>query len=325
MISIETIILFLAAAYVAWGIGANDETMMIVASGTSYSIKRLALIGAVATCIGAFFYGQILEETIGKGILMVQPTTQIGLIIILATATWLTIVSYFGWPISTSHSTVGAVIGYGIYTGGLNWPNISKILLSWLISPIVGFIFSYLLVKIFDRHEIGRSTEPEKDKSNKWVIALIVAALLQEFWQGANNVGNATSFVSVTSEYPLFSRALGGIFLAIGLATLGTRVLGVAGIRITRLPLHAAVGTQIIIVTLNIIGTLWGLPLSGTHLSVSCLIGGGLACKTKINYSVVRSILLYWFLTLPGAAFITILFGNISWIVANLGSLIGYS
>jgi len=312
LFSLETLLLSSVAAYIAWGIGANDETMMIAASGTSYSIKRLALIGGIATCAGAVFCGQILEETIGKGILAVPPTTSIGLVIIIATATWLTVVSYFGWPISTSHSTVGAVIGYGIYAGSLNWQHLNTIFLSWLITPIAGFISSYAIIKLFDKADIRRTNNAQNGKSNKWLYALIGGALLQEFWQGANNVGNATSFVSVTFEYPLISRAVGGIFLAIGLVTLGVRVLGVAGERITRLPIHAAFGTQLVIVTLNIIGTLYGLPVSGTHISVSCLIGAGLVCKTKIDYSIVRKVFLYWFLTLLGAAFFTIAIVHIS-------------
>lgn len=93
MAGLEIIFLFIAAGYIAWGIGANDETMMIAASGSKLSINRLALIGAVATCIGAIVYGNIVEETIGKGILTIPATTQIGLTIIISTATWLTFVS----------------------------------------------------------------------------------------------------------------------------------------------------------------------------------------------------------------------------------------
>jgi phosphate/sulfate permease len=210
---------------------------------------------------------------------------------------------------------VGAVIGYGIFAGSLNWQNLSRILLSWLVSPIVGFFLSYIIVRFFDRAEIARTNSVHSEKSKNWLYALRFGAVVQEFWQGANNIGNATSFLSATFEYPLVSRALGGIFLAIGLMTLGVRVLSVAGLRIARLPIHAAFGTQLVIVTLNIIGTLYGLPISGTHISVSCLIGAGLACKTKIDYSIVRKVFLYWFLTLPGAASITMAVAYVSTLV----------
>ena len=312
MIGLNTVITLLIAVYIAFSIGANDETMMVVASGSSFMIRRLALVGGIVTCIGAIIYGQLVEETIGKGILTILVTSRVGLIILIATASWLTVVSYFGWPVSTSHSTVGAVIGYGIFAGSLNWQNLNKILLSWLISPIAGFVFSYLIIRLFDKIEIGQTNNEENERSKNWLYALIVGALLQEFWQGANNVSNATSFLSATFDYPIISRTLGGVFLAVGLFILGVRVLGIAGRRITRLPIHAAFGTQLIIVFLNIVGTLYGIPLSGTHISIACLIGAGLACKTKIDYSIVKKVFLYWFLTLPGAALFTMAAAYIS-------------
>jgi phosphate/sulfate permease len=301
---LEIIPFILISSYIAWGIGANDETMMIAASGSSLSVDRLALIGAIVTCVGAIVCGQIVEETIGKGILTFPATTKIGLIIVVATASWLTVVSWFGWPISTSHSTMGAVIGYGIFAGGpqkINWQNLNTIFVSWLVSPLLGFLLSYLIVKSLMRR--GNTDNVSK----RWLYALLFAALLQEFWQGANNVSNATAFLSATFEYPIISRAIGGIGLAIGLLTLGRRVLIAAGLRITRLPLNAAFVTQMVLVSINAVGTLYGLPLSGTHLSVGCLIGAGMASKTKIDYKMCRNVILYWFLTLPGAALFSIL------------------
>jgi phosphate/sulfate permease len=154
MAGLETIPLILVASYIAWGIGANDETMMIAASGSSISVKRLAIIGAIATCIGAIAYGEIVEKTIGQGLLTIPVDTRIGLTIVTATASWLTVISWSGWPISTSHSTIGAVIGYGIFAGGvgrINWQSLNIIFLSWLISPLIGVASSYLLVRILSK------------------------------------------------------------------------------------------------------------------------------------------------------------------------------
>lgn len=228
---------------------------------------------------------------------------------------------YAGWPISTSHSTVGAVIGYGIFSGTLNWQNLNKIFLSWIASPIIGFVLSYLIVKPLSKLE--KNVLPESSKY--WLYLLMLSALVQEFWQGANNVGNATSFLSVSVDYPAISRVFGGIFLAVGLLTLGRRVLLVAGQRITRLSITAAFGTQIIIVMLNIVGTMYGLPLSGTHISVASLIGAGLATKSKIDYKICRKVILYWLITLPSAALISIFFAYIPSIVQSLITFIGYS
>ena len=285
--------------------------MMIAASGSSLPINRLVLIGAIATFAGAVIYGPIVEETIGKGILTIQATDRIGLIIVIATSSWLTIVSWFGWPVSTSHSTVGAVLGYGIFAYGLqgvNWESCTRIFLGWLISPLLGFALCYIFAKPLMKNTGDNGYELSKG----WLYSLLFGALLQEFWQGANNISSSTAFLSATFDYPLISRVLCGVSLAIGLLTLGRRVLTAAGLRITRLPIRAAFVAQIVIVVINAVGTLYGLPLSGTHLSVGCLVGAGLASKTKIDYKMFRNVILYWLLTLPGAAFSAIIVASIA-------------
>ncbi len=310
MIGLDLVLFMSVAAYIAWSIGANDETMMIAASGSSLSTNRLAVIGAIATCAGAIACGQIVEETIGKGILAIPATSRVGLQIVIATASWLSVVSWFGWPISTSHSTIGAVIGYGVYAHGIgkiNWQNLNGIFFAWLISPIFGFLASYFATRL-----LMMTGNTDHSSSKRWVLVLLLVAVVQEFWQGANNVSNATAFLSTTFEYPLFSRIMGGICLAVGLLTIGRRVIFAAGIRITRLPVGAALVTQTAIVLINAVGTLYGLPLSGTHLSVGCLVGAGVATKSRIDYRMCRNVILYWFLTLPGAAFFSVLVAHVS-------------
>jgi PiT family inorganic phosphate transporter len=315
MPGLETIPLVVVAFYIAWGIGANDETMMIAASGSSVSVRNLAIIGAIVTCIGAIVYGEVVEKTIGQGLLTIPVNTRIGLIIVTATALWLTVISWSGWPISTSHSTIGAVIGYSIFAGGvskINWQSLNIIFLSWVLSPLIGLAASYILVRILDKRIPARDIH---SASPGWLYGLLGAALLQEFWQGANNVSNATAFLSATFEYPIISRTLGGVALAIGLVTLGRRVLTAAGTRITRIPIYAALATQVVIVVINAVGTIYGIPLSGTHLSVGCLVGAGLGCNAKVDYKMCGSVILYWLITLPGSALFSIVTAYISTLV----------
>jgi phosphate/sulfate permease len=111
----------------------------------------------------------------------------------------------------------------------------------------------------------------------------------------------------------------------VGLLTLGRRVLVTARLKIARLSITSAIATQMIIVALNIAGTLYGLPLSGTHISIACLIGAGLATKTAVDYKVCRNILLYWLITLPGEALFSILFAYLPSGIIFLERLVGYS
>lgn len=173
---VETILLILAivaGAYMAWNIGANDVAN---AMGTSVGSKALTLLGAVVVAAvfefaGAFFVGSRVTKTISKGI--ISPDLIVGhemefacgmVAALFAAAIWLNVASHLGWPVSTTHSIVGAVIGFGIVLAGLaaiNWGQVVKIVLSWLISPISGALIAvavYWLVVL----PIYRSKQPAR-------------------------------------------------------------------------------------------------------------------------------------------------------------------
>jgi phosphate/sulfate permease len=124
---IETVLLIIALVcgfYMAWSIGANDVANAMgtsVGSG-ALTVKRAVILAAVLEFAGAFFVGTHVSETIRQGI--IDPELFIGneydlvfgmIGALLAAAVWLQIASYFGWPVSTTHSIVGAVLGFGYW------------------------------------------------------------------------------------------------------------------------------------------------------------------------------------------------------------------
>lgn len=159
--SIETILLILAViagAYMAWNIGANDVAN---AMGTSVGSKAITLMGAVVIAgifefAGAFFVGSRVTKTISKNIIDLDVIRGLdpdfmmlfaaGMVSALfAAAIWLNIASRLGWPVSTTHSIIGAVIGFGLVMGGMsaiNWGQAAKIAASWVISPVSGALLS---------------------------------------------------------------------------------------------------------------------------------------------------------------------------------------
>lgn len=165
----ETIIIAVALIlgfYMAWNIGANDVANAMgtsVGSG-ALTMRRALIIAAVLEFCGAFFVGSYVSETIENGIINTsifigKPETFIfGMLSsLLAAGVWLQIASYCGWPVSTTHSIVGAVVGFGLIIGGpeaIYWDNMISIGLSWIVSPLVGgllsyFVFQFLKKKIF--------------------------------------------------------------------------------------------------------------------------------------------------------------------------------
>jgi PiT family inorganic phosphate transporter len=156
---LTTIVLAVAAVaglYMAWNIGANDVAN---AMGTSVGSGALTLRGAIIVAAifefsGAMLAGGTVTNTIRKGIVDMDALGGDPMVIaigmtccLLAAALWLNIATYAGWPVSTTHSIVGSVVGFGLIAGGfdaVNWAVMGKIAASWVISPLLGGLMGYL-------------------------------------------------------------------------------------------------------------------------------------------------------------------------------------
>ncbi len=153
----------LACIYMACNIGANDvaNAMGTSVGSKALTFKQAIIVAAVAEFAGAFFVGGHVSDTIRKG--MLDPTVfeatpyhlVYGMIsALVAAAVWLHIASSLGWPVSTTHSIVGGVVGFGIIAGGvdvINWSQINKVVLSWVVSPLMGGLFAFLVFRFISK------------------------------------------------------------------------------------------------------------------------------------------------------------------------------
>jgi len=171
--TIFMILAIIFGLYMTWGVGAND---LANAMGTSVgagavSVKQAIGIAIVFEFAGAVLAGGNVTSTIRKGI--IDPTSIVAtpeilvygmLAALLAAAVWLMIASSRGWPVSTTHSIVGALIGFavvGIGPDAVNWGKVGKIVASWVISPAIGGTIAFLLV-MSTRKLIFNSENPLK-------------------------------------------------------------------------------------------------------------------------------------------------------------------
>ena len=168
-VSYPTILMMLAVIfgfYMAWNIGANDvaNAMATSVGSGALTLRRAVLIAAVLEFSGAYFAGSSVSNTIRKGIVdpelfSAEPTLFVCgmLAALLAAGTWLLVASYYGWPVSTTHSIVGAILGFGVVYAGIqaiHWGKVSGIVASWVVSPVLSgtisyFIFNIIMRKIF--------------------------------------------------------------------------------------------------------------------------------------------------------------------------------
>jgi len=159
-------------AYMAWNIGANDvaNAMGTSVGSRALTLKQAVIIAAIFEFAGAFFAGDAVTKTVRKGILTV-PFNDAGVVAdtvlsqdialgfiaaMMAAATWLTIATRLGLPVSTTHSIIGGIIGVGLIlevkheTTLIDWEVVQKVVMSWVASPLMGGLlafFSYVIIK----------------------------------------------------------------------------------------------------------------------------------------------------------------------------------
>jgi PiT family inorganic phosphate transporter len=156
----------------AWNIGANDvaNAMGTSVGSRALTLKQAVVIAAIFEFAGAFFAGDAVTDTVRKGILVV-PFNDDGVVTdtllsqdialgfiaaMMAAATWLTIATRMGLPVSTTHSIIGGIIGVGLVLEVkwemelINWEKVGQVVMSWVASPLMGALiafFSYMIIK----------------------------------------------------------------------------------------------------------------------------------------------------------------------------------
>ena len=135
--------------FMAWGIGANDvaNAMGTSVGARALTLKQAILVAAVFEFLGAYLAGGEVTSTIRKGIVdpaLLADSPQLlvyGMLAsLLAAATWLALASMKGWPVSTTHSIVGAIVGFaavGISVDAVAWGKVGTIAASWVVSPLM--------------------------------------------------------------------------------------------------------------------------------------------------------------------------------------------
>ena len=213
--------------FMAWGIGANDVAN---AMGTSVGARALTLSQAIlVACIfefaGAYLAGGEVTSTIRKGIidpviLAHSPDLLVfGMMAsLLAAGTWLMIASFNGWPVSTTHSIVGAIVGFaavGISVDAVSWSRVGSIVSSWVVSPLVAGTISFLIFRSVQN--LILNTEHPFDNAKKYVpfymflVGFVISMVT--LLKGLKHVGLTLNFEQSLTY---------SILIGVGIALLGS-------------------------------------------------------------------------------------------------------
>lgn len=214
----------LAAAFglfMAWGIGANDvaNAMATSVGSRALTIKQAILVAAVFEFSGAFLAGGQVTSTIRKGIIDAEQVADNPELLIfgmlaslLAAAIWLLIASKKGWPVSTTHSIVGAIVGFaavGIGVESVHWTKVGEIAASWVVSPLMsGFIAYFIFMSV---QKLILNTEDPLSNARKYVPIYIFAVgfimALVTLLKGLSHVG-----LVINTQQSLVIAVISGLF-----------------------------------------------------------------------------------------------------------------
>jgi len=203
--------------YMSWNIGANDvaNSMASAVGAKAITIRQAVFIAGILNCVGATFIGAHVTNTIRKGIVSTDVLADPHLALIgalsalLAAALWVSFATWRSLPVSTTHSIVGAMIGFGIMAGGMaviNWGQLGAVVASWVISPVFSLIIGWSMFKIIVKCVLRR------EDAVQWAIRL------SPFFIGAAVFVVVLSFLFKTPLGKTFSIQTPGA-LAVGIVT----------------------------------------------------------------------------------------------------------
>lgn len=210
--------------FMAWGIGANDvaNAMGTSVGSKAITIKQAIVIAIIFEFAGAWLAGGEVTSTIRKGIVDTssfadQPELLVyGMLAsLLAAGIWLLIASYKGWPVSTTHSIVGAIVGFaavGISVDAVNWTGVAGIATSWVTSPLMAGTLGFLLFKSLQKL-IFEAKDPFVAAKKyvpfyTFIVGFIVA--LVTFTKGFKHLG-----LDITSNEAMIYSVIAGLILAV--------------------------------------------------------------------------------------------------------------
>ncbi len=198
----------LAGLYSAINIGANDVANAMatsVASG-SLSVRKAVFVAAVFNLSGAVLVGVHVTNTIRRGLIdPVQFAEKPNLLLfgmlasVLGSAIWVNIATYLKLPVSTTHSIIGGVIGFGLVSvgiGGITWKVVLFVVLSWIISPVFGGVIAFIIFSIIKKYILSSPRPIEQTKKIGPIFIGIVGFILSlaTIYKGLENLHLDLSF-----------------------------------------------------------------------------------------------------------------------------------
>ncbi len=321
------LVLIVAGFYVGWNIGANDAANCIgtTVGAQIISYRKAVAIMALFVILGGVLQGHHVMKTVGKGIVVSDAASYEAynekpagpefyklfpddrlpdkaiLVALLSAGFFVTLATFSSVPVSTSQAIVGGVAGTGIGIVGMQASYFKlgvllKIFGAWVISPVLTMILAFLFYVALGRLMKNRNLLAW---SRVLAVAVVISAAYVSYSLGANDVGNAIG--PLLSRFPdkgPWLALLGGVAMALGAYTFGSRVTDTVGKSITPLDYGGALSAQLAAAIGVHFFSMAGIPVSTSQAVVGGVIGVGLTKGMQaVSFKKISTIFIGWVVT----------------------------
>jgi PiT family inorganic phosphate transporter len=295
----------LSGVVLGWSLGANDSANIFGTGVTTGTVKyRTAiLLTAAFILLGALIEGPKCIKTIGE-ISRLQPMD--AFVCALATAITMGLLTFLALPASTSQAIVGAIVGVGILSGSADFSKLYKIVLCWILTPVGGIIFAFVLHKLLGSL-LDKTITSLKHRNLIYTIGILVAGSYGAYSLGGNNVANVTGvYVGAGILSVGMASLIGGLSIASGVLTYSKKVMMTVGKGIASLdPFSGMIAVVAEALTLHIF-TQIGVPVSSSQAIVGAVVGVGIVGDARtVSHKMLARIVVGWLLTPISAGALT--------------------
>jgi len=291
------------------GVHDSSNVVATMISSRAFSPKLALGVTAIANFVGPFVFGVAVAETIGHDIVSPQSiNAQVLIAALLSAIVWNLLTWFFGFPSSSSHALIGGIIGAVIFSAGweaIHLGGLEKILIALFVSPIIGFIFGFIILKLILRLS-WKATPRINTLFKKSQLFTALALALSHGTNDAQKTMGIITLALVTGGYlqefivPVWVIVLCASMIALGTALGGWKLIRTLGGKFFKIRPVDGFASQLAGASVIIGASLVGGPVSTTQVVSSAIMGVGAADRVnKVRWSVAQEIVMAWVLTIP--------------------------
>jgi PiT family inorganic phosphate transporter len=307
--------------------GIHDSSNVVATMISSRALSpRVALfMTALANFIGPFIFGVAVADTIGHEVVIAQAINTVVLLAALTSAiVWNLLTWYLGFPSSSSHALIGGFIGAVVIDAGwqaIQLPGIEKILIALFLSPIIGIVIGYLLLRLIMLFCWKASPAVNRFFKRGQIFTALALALSH----GTNDAQKTMGIITlalVTGGYlqvfavPTWVIIICAAMIALGTAVGGNKLIKTLGGKFYKIRPVDGFSAQLASAAVIIGASLVGGPVSTTQVVSSAIMGVGAAERVKkVRWGVAGEIATAWLLTIPATA---LLAAGLYWVLSRV-------